>query len=119
MRVIQLLAQILYVGAFGLGLRLAIRHPSLKTAETVMLFGAAAVSVALGWLAVEGERPAPLVMHLSTALGLLVPYLLLRVVDEFAQSLWLVQRIAELGLWIPTSTRARRYDLSQHGRFDT
>ena len=97
--VIQFLTQALYIVVFGFTLWTAIRHPRVITVETALLFGAAAVSVALDWaFGLPRTHPPRLVMDVSTVLGLAIPYLLLRLVDEFAGVPPLIQRLVELVL---------------------
>ena len=97
--IIQVLTQALYVVVFVLTAWAAVRHPRPITVETGLLFGAAAASVALSWLfTLEGEQPPKLAMDFSTAFALLIPYLLLRLVDEFAGVPWFIQRAAEAWL---------------------
>src|SRR5579859_543141 len=96
---IQLLSQALYVIVFLLSLVRAIRNPRPVTIEIAALFGSATVSVAFTWVAL-GLRLSPprAVTDLNVALVMLLPYLLLRLVDEFAGVPTIIQRLAEAGL---------------------
>jgi len=96
---IQFLSQALFVIVFALTLGTAVRHPRPVTVEIAVLFGAAAANVTASWLFLAlGIRQPPAVSAAATFIVLAIPYLLLRLVDEFAGVPALVQRLAELGL---------------------
>lgn len=96
---IQLLSQALFVVVFLLALPPAIRHPRPATIEIAVLFGAASLNVAESWVfQAVGVSPPRIATDVSTALVLAVPYLLLRLVDEFAGVSGWVQRLSEAGV---------------------
>lgn len=96
---IQFLTNALYVGIFVVTLARAIRQPRLANIEIALLFGTAAVVVAVSWVfAALNTRPPAIANNIAGALVLVLPYILLRLVDEFAGVPGAVLRLAEAAL---------------------
>jgi hypothetical protein len=96
---IQFLANALYVGIFLLASVRAIRRPRLADIEIAMLFGTAALVVAESWVfAVLNATPPILANDIAGALILALPYILVRLVDEFAGVPAVVLRVCEAAL---------------------
>src|SRR5205085_4210318 len=77
----------------------AVRQPRRATIDTALLFGVASLLVAEGWvLAMLHSKPSPLLTALAIALLMALPYLLLRLVNDFAGVPGPVMRGAEAGL---------------------
>src|SRR5579885_2911833 len=96
---IQYVSEALYVWIFVLTAWRAIERPRLASIEIALLFGAATVVVAESLVfVVLGVPPPQVVSDLAGALLLLLPYILLRLVDEFAGVPPVVLHLAELAL---------------------
>src|SRR5437667_12697301 len=82
---LQVLTQALFVVVFVVVAVKAVRRPRRVTIDTALLFGVASLLVAEGWvLAVLHTKPSPLLAVLASALIMALPYLLLRLVNDFA-----------------------------------
>jgi PAS domain S-box-containing protein len=97
-QLLQWLTQTLFVGVFLVAAVRAVRRHQRVNLDTALLFGAASLSIALTW--VQQALPvAPNWMTQSSgSLGLALPYLLLRLVDDFIGVRRLLLRLAEVGL---------------------
>ena len=96
---IQFLANALYLGIFALTFVRAVRQPRLANIEIALLFGTAGLVVAESWLfGALNVTPPPLANEVAGALILALPYILLRLVAEFAGVPAAVLRVAELAL---------------------
>lgn len=93
------LAQTLYVFVFLDAAVQAIRRPRRSTLDIASLFGVTSVSVAMSWL-LDGfdVRPTPAIMMLQQTVIVALPYLLLRLVDDFTTVPYWLLRGAEAGL---------------------
>jgi len=96
---ISALTQIIYVLIFiSVALR-AIAHPTRAHIDITLFMGALAfVILASRIAAVTGTTPPPLLIAVEVAVLLAMPYVLLRLVDDFTHVPALVKRAAELGL---------------------
>ena len=96
---IQFLSQALYVLLFTVVAARMVRRPLRANVDVALLFGATALVVAITWIGEALQTPPhPLVGALSGALVMALPYLLLRLLDDFADVPWWVRRGAEAGL---------------------
>jgi len=96
---VQLLTQLLYVAIFVLVAAKAARHTSRSNVDIALLFGVTSLVIAEQWIA--GALPAPPPPWLNTFASVLImalPYLLLRLLYDFADVPRAVARTAELGL---------------------
>jgi signal transduction histidine kinase/PAS domain-containing protein len=81
----QFLAQVLYVIIFVYVLVEAVRRPLRTNLDIALLFGVMAVAVALGWVeAALRIHPRAALSAFSISLVMILPYLFLRLVDDFA-----------------------------------
>jgi signal transduction histidine kinase len=95
---LQFLANVLYVVVFLVTAVRAARHRRRADLDVALLFGATAVIIAVSWVADPlGIAPIPLLMALSGALIMTLPYLLLRLVDDFSVVPLPVMRLAAVG----------------------
>lgn len=91
----------LYLAIFGVVAVRAARSPTRANVDIALFFGASALVILLSTLFRVLGTPAPLpVADLSAALLMALPYLLLRLVADFAGLPALVVRAAELGLGV-------------------
>ncbi len=82
---IQLVTQALYVVLFGVVAVRAARRPLRANVDVALLFGACTLVIAIGWVTTALHlTPPPMVGALSGTLLLALPYLLLRLLDDFA-----------------------------------
>lgn len=96
---LQVLTQAVFVAIFGVVGYQAVRQPSRVRTDTALLFGAIAIVVAQQWLVAALSLPVPpLVSALSATIVMSFPYLLLRLVDDFAGVPARVQHLAAAGL---------------------
>jgi len=98
-QVLQLLIQLPFVFIFLVVLTEFIRRPSRTNGDIAAYFGAFALIVIMGWAfdLADGE-PHPLLSFVLVVLLVSLPYLLLRVVNDFAGVRAWVMRSAEIGL---------------------
>src|ERR671934_439584 len=76
--------QALFVLVFLFVAAKAVRRPRRATVDTALLFGVASLLVAEGWAApLLHLRTNPLLVATSSGLIMALPYLLLRLVDDF------------------------------------
>lgn len=95
----QFLAQALYALIFVVVLIQAVRRPRKAIVDIALFFGASAMVIAISaTVAVLGLRLPPQIGELSGLLIMALPYLLLRLVADFAVVRPLVMRGAEVGL---------------------
>lgn len=96
---LQAVTQAVYVLIFIVTAGEAVRRPSRANTNIAALFGAVALVVAIGWFTASLQLPPnQAVTALNVTLVMLLPYLLLRLVDDFTRvSPWLM-RGAELSL---------------------
>src|SRR5947207_811178 len=82
---LSLLTQTLFVLVFLVVVAKAVRQPRRATVDTALLFGVASLLVAEGWAApLLHLRTNPLLVATSSGLIMALPYLLVRLVDDFA-----------------------------------
>src|SRR6266851_2902557 len=98
-QLLQWLTQALFVGVFCAAVVGAVRRPLRANVDTALLFGAAAGSIALTWVRqVLGMPPNGVTNAVGATLGMALPYLLLRLLDDFVGVPSAVLRLAEVGL---------------------
>src|SRR5260370_19493521 len=98
-QLLQGLTQVLFVGVFVVAVVSAVRRPQRANVDTALLFGAAALSIALTWVQQAlGIPPNGLISAVGGGLGMALPYLLLRLLDDFVGVPSAVLRLAEVGL---------------------
>src|SRR2546428_13210035 len=96
---LQILTQALFVVTFGLTFIRAARHPRPITIQLAALFGFAALNVAFAWVFGALHIPPPEgAAAIAAAFALAIPYLLVRLVHEFAGVPLLVRRATEAAL---------------------
>jgi signal transduction histidine kinase len=96
---VQILTQGLFVLIFLVVVRQAIRQPFRANVDIALLFAGFSSIIALGLiLQVAGIEPNRWLRALSGSLLMALPYLLLRLVDDFAAVPRLLMRAAEAGL---------------------
>jgi signal transduction histidine kinase len=82
---LSFLTQALFVLVFLVVVAKAVRQPRRATIDTALLFGVASLLVAEGWAApLLHLRTNPLLVATSSGLIMALPYLLVRLVDDFA-----------------------------------
>lgn len=96
---LQYLTQAFYVAIFVVTLVGAVRRPLRARIDIALFFGAAALVITAGWVAAAlNSEPPPVVRAVTTSLVMVLPYLLLRLVNDFTiVPSWLL-RVAEGGL---------------------
>jgi signal transduction histidine kinase len=98
-QLLQGLTQVLFVGVFVVAVVSAVRRPLRANVDTALLFGAAALSIALTWVQQAlGIPPNGLISAAGGGLGMALPYLLLRLLDDFVGVPSALLRLAEVGL---------------------
>src|SRR5437899_12391356 len=96
---LQILTQALFVVTFVLTFIRAARHPRPITIQLAALFGFAAVNVAFAWaFGAFHITPPEGAAAIAAAFALAIPYLLVRLVHEFAGVPLLVRRATEAAL---------------------
>ncbi|HEV2122822.1 MAG TPA: ATP-binding protein [Chloroflexota bacterium] len=100
-QLLQFLTQALYFIVFlSVGYEV-VRRPRRISLDIALFFGALAVIVSLQWLqAAFGLEPNPIRSVVTGSLFMALPYLLLRLVDDFTDVPRWVMRSAEIGLAI-------------------
>lgn len=96
---LQFLSQLLFLIVFVVVAVKAVRQPRAATVDTALLFGAVSIIVAESWITTELHVTAS--HWLSAVIGSLLmalPYLLLRLVDDFAGVPGPLLRFTEIGL---------------------
>ena len=97
--VLQLLIQLPFVFIFVAVLTDCLRRPSKTNGDILAYFGAFALIVVMGWaFDLLGGEPHSLLSFALVVLLVALPYLLLRVVNDFAGVPARVMRAAEVGL---------------------
>lgn len=100
---LQYLAQALYVLVFVAVLAGTIRRPLRTNVNVTLLFGATTIAIVLGlFQPFLTFIPSSILTGVSTTLIMALPYLFLRLVDDFAGLPRLVMRGAEVGLVLAT-----------------
>jgi PAS domain S-box-containing protein len=96
-QLLQSFTQALFLGVFLVAVVRAVRRPLRANVDTALLFGAAVVSIGLTWVQQLGVAAywAP---GAAGALGMSLPYLLLRLLDDFVGVPRALLRLAEVGL---------------------
>jgi signal transduction histidine kinase len=95
---LQIVTQALYVLIFGVVAAQAINRPTRSNLDIALLFGDLAVIIITARIASVLHFSAPALTVLIAGLLMAVPYLTLRLVDDFAGLPTRVMRAAELGL---------------------
>ena len=99
---LQIITQVLYVVIFVVVGLQALRRPLRANIDIALFFGVTALIIAIGWVSralnVESEQQPRLLMVVTSSMLMALPYLLLRLVDDFADvPRWLLHA-AEAGL---------------------
>ena len=82
---LNLATQATFFAVFLLTAAAAIRSPRRAKVDTALFFGALAIIIALQWLSAAGVLTAnPLQTALTGSLAMALPYLMLRLVDDFS-----------------------------------
>ena len=82
---LNFVTQATFVVVFLVTAAAAVRSPRRAKVDTALFFGALAVIIALQWLSAAGVLPThPVLSALSGALLMALPYLMLRLVDDFS-----------------------------------
>ena len=98
-QLVQYVTQLLYVAVFVAAVMNAARRPRRANLDIALFFGDTALVIAIGQFApTPGGQQRLVTDLLSPALLLALPYLLLRLVDDFAGVPLVVRRLAEVGL---------------------
>ena len=96
---LQFLSQALYVLIFMVVGTKALRRPSRTNVDISLLFGAAAGLTAIEWVTnAAAVKPGHMLAAITASLAMALPYLLLRLVDDFAEVRLGIVRAAEAGL---------------------
>ncbi len=91
--------QIIYVLIFASVLLQTIRRPTPAHLDMALFFGATAVIIVLArFAALVGTAAPPWVLPIEVAILLALPYVLLRLVDDFTRVAGAIKRGAEFGL---------------------
>ena len=89
--------QLIFAALFVLTARSLIRRPTRANLNIALFFGALAVAIASSRItAITG--PLPVLSAVSAGLVMALPYILLRLLDDFAGVPRVIQRLAEAGL---------------------
>ncbi|GAC1433696.1 MAG: hypothetical protein NVSMB65_07640 [Chloroflexota bacterium] len=98
-QLLQFVSNALFIAIFPVVAVRAVRQPLRAHVDTALLFAAFAFLVALSWLpgALQLAR-TPALMAITGALVMALPYLLLRLVDDFSTVPRRFLRLAEAGL---------------------
>jgi signal transduction histidine kinase len=97
-QLLQHLTNVLFVVIFLTVAARAVQRPTGANVDTALLFGALAAAILIGWIdAALGVTPPTWVSALTGSLAMSLPYLLLRLVDDFAGVPGWVLRLAEVG----------------------
>lgn len=96
---LQTLSQVIFVLIFLFTVVQEVRRPTRANLDIALFFGVAALTIAATWID-EAFRlhPSALVSDVSGALAMALPYLLLRLADDFSGVPRLALRLAEAGL---------------------
>src|SRR5436853_589975 len=98
-QLLQFISQAIFVVVFVVVADRTRRRPLRANVDTALLFGTVSLLVAEGWAAeVFGLAPGGMLETVSSSLVMALPYLLLRLVDDFAVVPRPLMRLAELGL---------------------
>lgn len=98
-QLLQFLTQALFVTVFGVVIVKAVRRPLRATVDTALLFGVTSVVIAEQWISnVSGTESGRLLEAVNGTLIMAMPYLLLRLVEDFSSVRWWLMRAAEVGL---------------------
>ena len=99
LELISLLTQAIFVLIFVLVVRGLVRRPSRTTVDIALFFGAIAIAIVESRVATTFRLPqVEIVSDIVALLIIAMPYLLLRLVDDFSDVPALVNRLAEGGL---------------------
>ena len=97
LELVTLAVQLVYASIFVLTARNLVRRPTRANLNIALFFGALVIAIANSRItAVTG--PHPLASAIAAALVMALPYILLRLLDDFAGVPAIVQRLAEAGL---------------------
>jgi signal transduction histidine kinase len=98
-QLLQLISQLLFVlVAVGVALQ-TIRRPLKANVDTVILFAVVALLVAIGWVhQVTGVKAGRWEGAVSSSLLMAIPYMLVRLVDDFTSPRRAIPRTAAVGL---------------------
>ena len=97
LELVTLAVQLVYVALFVLTARNLVRRPSRANINIAVFFGALVVAIASGRITTV-TGPLPLLSAIAAMLVMALPYILLRLLDDFAGVPAFVLRLAEVGL---------------------
>src|SRR5260221_2503693 len=98
-QLVQLLTQVLFVLVFAFVAARAVRQPRRANVDTAVLFGAVALLVVEEWASEAlGINQTRVLSWAFSSLLIALPYLLMRLVDDFAQVPRTLMHVAEAGL---------------------
>lgn len=96
---LRIVSQVIFFLVFLLTLAGALRRRTRANLDIALFFGAFGLTIATTWIdRALGISPSPLLMVITTAAVVALPYLLLRLVDDFSRVPVAVRRGAEVGL---------------------
>jgi signal transduction histidine kinase len=95
---ISAVTQIIYVLIFISVALQTIRQPTRAHADMTLFFGATAFIILVARIAALIETPPPWLLPVEIAVLMALPYILLRLVDDFTRVSGAIKRAAELGL---------------------
>lgn len=96
---LQTFSQVIFVLIFLFTMVREVRRPTRANLDIALFFGIAALTIAATWIdEAFGLKPADIVADVSAALVMALPYILLRLADDFSGVPPLVMRLAEAGL---------------------
>ena len=99
LELVSLLTQAIFVLIFVLVVWGALRRPTASAADIALFFGAIAIAIVESRVVTTFQlQEVGIVSDLAAILIIAMPYLLLRLVDDFSNVPFLVKRLAELGL---------------------
>jgi signal transduction histidine kinase len=98
-QLVQLATQILFALIFLIVGRQALRRPWRVNIDIALLFGLLAILVVEGWISqAVGGTPGPLIVDSVESLLMALPYLLLRLVEDFTDTPVWLSRASAVGL---------------------
>lgn len=98
-QLVQLLTRAPFIVIFVMTVVELARHPRRANVDIALLFGAVSATIVIGWVAtVFSLSPSAIRTETISALAMTLPYLLLRLVDDFAPAPSWLLRFAFAGL---------------------
>ena len=101
LELVSLLTQVIFVLIFLLVVWRLLRRPTRTSADIALFFGAISVAIVESRIASTFLlQPVELITDIVALLIIAMPYLLLRLVDDFSDVPFVVKRLAEIGLFL-------------------